>query len=255
MKQLLQKAANRLGYRISKIREPFEHPYIDVLELILQDYLKQTPEICFVQIGANDGATADPVTDLIRRYQLPGLLVEPQPRIFDRLVENYQDQKQLRFENSAICDRDGTITFYAIREQEPKLPMWCYQIANLDRDRMLSLLSDQKKNLNLPADVESLIEAIEVPAMTFKTLLAKHQIERVDLLVLDTLGFDFEIIKSIPFDLMKPAIINFEHTFLSAEDQKACYQYLAHLGYSLIEVSVDAIAYLKGQTRKGFYTL
>jgi FkbM family methyltransferase len=254
MKQVIQQTINRLGYRISKIRQSVELPYIDILDLILQNYMQQHPDIFFVQIGANDGTTADPVTELIHKYQLRGLLVEPQPNMFKRLVENYQDQPQLAFENSLIAAQNGTENFYAIRDEgQHKLPMWCYQIASLDRNKMLSLLADQKQNLHLPANIESLIEAIPLPALTFQTLLEKHQVRQVDLLVIDTLGYDFEIIKMIPFNQIKPAIINFEHSLLPLEDQRECFEYLAKLGYSLIQVSVDTIAYLYGPTRQAFY--
>jgi FkbM family methyltransferase len=247
MKQIIQKTANSLGYRISKIRQPINYPVIDVLDLVLQDYLKQEQDIFFIQIGANDGTTADPINKLIKKYHLGGLLVEPQPKMFKKLVENYQGEGQLIFENSAVFDQDGTVKFYAIREEEPKLPMWCYQIANLDRNRILDLLSDQKKNLNLPNNIETLVEEITVPAVTFKTLLSKHKVEKLDLLIIDTLGYDFEILKMIPFDLVKPPIINFEHTLLSIDDQEACFMYLAELGYSLVQVGVDTVAYLQNQ--------
>ncbi|HEY9638101.1 MAG TPA: FkbM family methyltransferase [Coleofasciculaceae cyanobacterium] len=247
MKQIIQKTANSLGYRISKIRQPINYPVIDVLDLVLQDYLKQEQDIFFIQIGANDGTTADPINKLIKKYRLRGLLVEPQPKMFKKLIENYQSEGQLIFENSAVFDQDGTVRFYAIREEEPKLPMWCYQIANLDRNRILDLLSDQKKNLNLPTNIETLVEEITVPAVTFKTLLSKHKVEKLDLLIIDTLGYDFEILKMIPFDLVKPPIINFEHTLLSIDDQEACFMYLAELGYSLVQVGVDTVAYLQNQ--------
>jgi hypothetical protein len=123
--------------------------------------------------------------------------------------------------------------------------MWCYQIANLDRNRILALLADQKKNMNLPQDIETLIEAINVPSFTFKTLISKHNVKKLDLLVIDTLGYDFEIIKMIPFDVVKPPIINFEHTLLSLDEQEACFKYLTGHGYSFAQVGVDTVAYLQ----------
>lgn len=254
MKQAIQKMANSLCYRISKIREPIEYPFIDVLDLILQSYLRQNQDTFFIQIGANDGASYDPVFSLIRKYHLRGLLVEPQPQMFHKLVQNYQNEDQLLFENSAIFTEDGQATFYIIREEEPKLPIWCYQIANLNRNRMLEMLADQKQKLNLPGNVETLIEAISVPAITFETLLAKYSISKLDLLIIDTIGYDFEIIKMIPFHLVKPSIIHFEHALLSLEEQTACFRYLAEFGYSLIPVAVDTIAYLDAPSRLGLYS-
>lgn len=181
-----------------------------------------------------------------------GVFVEPQPQCFKKLVKNYQDEGQFIFENSAISKQDGSVTFYGVREDEPGLPLWCYQIANLERNRVVSILADQKNELKT-TNYESLIEAIDVPAVTFKTLLSKHNIKKLDLLIIDTIGFDFEIIKMIPFDLMKPPIIHFEHTLLPIDEQETCFKYLAELGYGLVRVAVDTIAYLHTQSRKGLY--
>jgi FkbM family methyltransferase len=254
MKQVIQSAVNKFGYQISKIRPPIAYPYVDVLDLILQDYLQHNPDPFFIQIGANDGTTADPITNLIQKYHLHGLLVEPQPNMFQQLIENYRHQPQLKFENSLIATQDGIANFYAVHDDGTHmLPMWCYQIASLDRQKMLDLLADQQQAFNLPGKLESLIQEMPLPALSFKTLLAKHQINQVDLLVIDTIGYDFEIIKMIPFNCIKPAIINFEHSLLSAEDQKACFEYLMQLGYGFVQVSVDTIAYLNAPVRKGVY--
>lgn len=251
MKQIIQKAVNSLGYRIEKIRQPIDYPYIDMLNLVLQDYMQQEPDIFFVQIGANDGMSIDPITTLVKKYHWRGLLVEPQPHMFKKLVENYQGEEQLTFENSALFNHDGTATFYIVREEEPKLPIWCYQIANLNRDRVVAMLAKGKEDL--PDNVETLVEAINVPAVTFKTLLSKHNINKLDLLVIDAIGYDYEIIKMIPFDLIKPSIISFEHTMLSPNDKEECFKYLASFGYSFAQVAVDTIAYLNTQSKQGLY--
>jgi FkbM family methyltransferase len=254
MKQVIQQAVNSIGYQISKVRQPIEFPYLDVLDLIVRDYKQQVPDPFLVQIGANDGKTADPITDLIQKYHLQGVLVEPQPNIFRQLVENYRDNPQLAFENSLITAQDGTGQLYIIREtQEVELPTWCYQIASLDRQTMLRLLAEQKHNANLPEQIASLIEEVSLPALSFSSLLKKHKIDKVDILVIDTMGYDFEIIKMIPFEMVQPAIINFEHSLLSPEDQRNCFEYLKALGYGMVQISVDTIAYLNAPIRPGLY--
>lgn len=75
--------------------------------------------------------------------------------------------------------------------------------------------------------------------MTVKTLLLKYAIKKIDLLVIDTMGFDFEILKMFPFDTIKPSIIHFEHSLLSPEDQISCFKQLTTLGYGLTQVAVD----------------
>jgi hypothetical protein len=51
------------------------------------------------------------------------------------------------------------------------------------------------------------IERFNVPSITLKTLLSNHNITRLDMLILDTEGYDFEGPKMIDFSELGPAII------------------------------------------------
>lgn len=147
----------------------------------------------------------------------------------------------------------GTMKFYIIRSSlGVELPEWLEQSASLDRQQLVGALSYWKVIKNypgIPDDFESLIEEVLVPTVTVESLLAKHQIPRLDLLVIDTMGHDFEIIRSLPFDKIKPAIIHFEHALLSLRDRHDCVEYLKAQGYKLAKVAVDTIAYLDAPVR------
>ncbi len=252
IKQIVQQVANSLGYRISKVRQPAEYHFIDLLELVVRDYIQKSPDFFFVQFGAHDGQSSDPIHGMVKQHHWRGLLVEPQPQAFEQLQATYQDEPQLSFENAAISKEDGIATLYAVRQQETALPYWFYQIASLDREVVLGVLRQWKYTQNetaIPDDIESFIEERSIPALAVTTLLEKHQINKIDLLVIDTMGYDFEILKTFPFHLLKPAIIHFEHNHLSSEDQTACLKYLTNLGYALGRVAVDTIAYLNAPTR------
>lgn len=258
-KQMIRDALKRFGYEIRRTPvpgttiAPLELPLVDVLDLLFCQRLKSSAQPFFVQIGANDGSTADPMHDLVRRYHVQGLLVEPQPHAFQALVENYRDETQLRFENCLLGSTDGLATFYTVRRDVEGLPFWLHQSASLDRsivEKALRIFRDVKGVRAIPEDHESLIEAISVPSVTWRTLLQRHRIPQIDVLVIDTMGFDFEIIKLFPFDLMKPHIIHFEHSMLTPEDQRACLEGLTCQGYSLAKVAVDTIACLDVKTRK-----
>ncbi|MCX5815524.1 MAG: FkbM family methyltransferase [Proteobacteria bacterium] len=256
VRRILQKLFNTFGYRISKIHTPMKFPVTDVLDFILRDYLNGHPDFFFLQIGANDGFTDDPIVHLVKKYHLRGLLVEPQPIMFKRLVKNYSGEDQLIFENSLITTYDGTATFYSVPEDLPGLPYNFYQAGSLKREVLLSILvatQQAEKGTTLPHDIESLVHESSLSALMPETLLAKHHINKIDLLVVDATGYDFQILKAFPFHLMKPPIIHFEHAILSIDDQEKCLKYLAELGYSFIDASVDTIACLDVKTRPGFY--
>ncbi len=240
IKDILQKAANLLGYRIEKIRES-GRPYvpIDILDLVVRDHMSKTEDFFVLQIGANDGVRVDPIRRYIKEFHWSGLLVEPVPWLFEKLCENYKDEHQLRFENAAIAAHDGTVTFYAVVD-EGGFPDFAHGLGTLDRESILS--PDNKSRI---PNIESLIREIVVPSMTVATLLAKHQVEWIDLLQIDAEGYDFEILKMFDFGKMKPSIIQFEHFHLPIEERNECFRYLASNGYRLATVYGDTIAYLQ----------
>src|SRR3954468_10330611 len=52
-------------------------------------------DVAFLQIGANDGVTGDPIRAFVTRYGWHGVCLEPQPEAFARLQATYRDQPQV----------------------------------------------------------------------------------------------------------------------------------------------------------------
>lgn len=256
IKQTAQKLLKVFGYQLVKFQEPIEYPFIDTLELILQSCTQDYSDFFFIQIGAADGVSEDPINRLIKKYHWSGVLVEPQPWMFKKLVENYDGEERLIFENALIGSEDGKATLYTVPDQGENFHCWVYQCAGQDRDKTLRALQILKEKVDprIPSNYDSLVQEIQVPSITIKTLLSKHQIRKVDLLVLDTMGYDFKIMQQFPFEVLKPSIIYFEHNTLSFIDQANCFDYLARLGYGFTRVSVDTVAWLNAPTRAGMYT-
>jgi FkbM family methyltransferase len=226
-----------------RLRRPVDCRFIEALDLVVQDYMLRQPMPFVLQIGANDGS--DHASSLIRKHGLPGLLVEPLPGIFRKLVNSCAGQPQLHFANCLISDRDGEVLFHTVRS-DLNLPAWVSEVASLDRRWVVKILSGWRRShpeLGLPANLDLAIEPLRLPAITVRTLMDMHSIAGIDLLIIDTTGHDFEILKSFPFERTQPAIIQFEHSLLSPSDQHASYRLLAGRGYGFLQVGVDTIAY------------
>jgi FkbM family methyltransferase len=204
---------------------------IDVFELVVCDLIAHQPDIFFLQIGAHNGRDNDPIAPLVREHHWRGLLVEPQKQVFTRLLENYAGEKQLLFENAAIAEREGTFTLYAFEGASAEDPA---SMAASSRRHYLTLNSEGRRGTITP---------IEVPALTLNGLLAKHGVERVDLLQIDTEGYDFQIIKMIDFNRIKPQIIHFESNYLNRSQKEECVRIFDAQGYSFLTLGIDSIAY------------
>ena len=205
---------------------------IEVLEFLIRAEIARHPGKPFniVQIGANDGCRYDPYRKYIERFKLPGVLVEPIPDVYKKLVNNYKDQHQLAFENAAIGPKNGNMPLYRLAENgKGSDGMSVY--ASFSRSQVEKF----RNRANTPME----IEAINVPVITFNTLIEKHGINAVSLLAIDTEGFDFEIIKSIDFDTTKPRIIEYEHSHLSSDDEEECIRLLISKGYKILRSRSD----------------
>ena len=196
-----------------------------------------SPEFTFLEIGANDGVCNDPIRPYVAKYHWSGVLVEPQREAFQALCANYSGETQLRFENVAISARAGSQLFYSVDRTRPGMNDQTDQLASFMREVVMSHCK------YIPGLADALVTE-EVPCMTFSELLSKHDLRRLDLLQIDTEGYDYEIIKTIDFGKVKPRIIHYEHIHLKAADREACIKLLVGEGYQIAVLgSFDTLAY------------
>ena len=204
-------------------------------EAVLLSYLAGRQDFFFVQIGAHEGQAGDPLTDLVITRGLRGVLVEPQPDIFSKLCNNYKQHSQLQFEQAAIAPADGTVAFYRV---DPEF--WRRNALNPGSDSEISSLDPQQIRFHvelfggkaLAAREAEYLIAEQVPALTLKTLLSKHRVERYDLLQIDAEGFDYEILKMIDWN-SAPPLIQWETVHLKVADRLAAWDLVRSHGYRL----------------------
>jgi FkbM family methyltransferase len=216
-------------------------------EEILARYLtlNDPANFYFIQVGAYDGVTNDPLCAFIRTHHLRGLLVEPQKGPFLALQENYRDQPQLKFLNAAISGQDGVRNFYTVRNDVDGLPGWSQQIGSFNLEHLLKHkngVPDYGITEGIP-NIEELVQVQEVETLCFDTLMNKADSRKIDLLQIDAEGYDYELIKLINFKHLKPRILHYEHMHLSESDRRDCEQYLKDKGYKINNGFADTIAF------------
>jgi FkbM family methyltransferase len=117
------------------------------------------------------------------------------------------------------------------------LPEWTKGIASVNPDHH-----------KISGIDESYMKSETVDGVTFDTLFSKYNVTNVDLLQVDTEGYDKEILKMFPFERIKPSIIHFEHALgdsvMSVDDFLSVTKLLIGQGYKLITKQYDCIAYL-----------
>jgi FkbM family methyltransferase len=222
--------AARRERELDRVRETLAGPKI------LRAFADVYPEAFFVEIGANDAEQHDHLRPFLSAGRWRGIMVEPVPYVFERLRANTAGLRGVVLENAAIADRDGELPFYHLAEvndrQREGLPRWYDGIGSFSREAVLN-------HASLVPGLEQRLVCVQVPSLTFESLCRKHEVDRVDLLLVDTEGYDHEILGNFDWTVYRPRLVVYEHYHLAPEDRATMRVRLEHLGYELKEEGFD----------------
>lgn len=193
-----------------------------------------------VQVGAHKGYTYNDkyITDRLK-VEDNAIFIEPIKELFDIMVENhtrYKPNNDYVFINSACSNYNGTIELfvpdiepftYEIEKKyiEMGLPQWT--------DQLVSSLPNHVKNHYINLDTKSVI----VDCVTLDKIINDYEIDSIGILHIDTEGHDYEVMKGINFNNIKPEIIVFENKHMDGtnsslgEKYKEITNYLYDIGY------------------------
>ena len=185
----------------------------------------------FVNIGANDGISDDPIYPFIKKYGWKGIAVEPVPDTFKLLKQNLSAFEGIIFENVAI-GQDGREILSFSREHLEAHPLLS-QMSSFSRDHLEKFtdMVDRNEIMHQAAHTtkpkptgESLRKGLysqRVDGISFNALMEKHHVKEVNFINVDTEDDDFDILMSIDMDKYAPKILCVEtHTFDKEKKKK-----------------------------------
>lgn len=196
-----------------------------------------------VQVGAHKGYTLNDKYIIDRlRIEDEAIFIEPIKELFDIMVDNhikYKPNNNYVFINAACSNYNGTIELYIpdiepfTHEIEKKyiemgLPQWT--------DQLVSSLPNHVKNHHINLGTKSVI----VECITLDKIIEDYEIDSIGILHIDTEGHDYEVMKGMNFDNIKPEIIVFENKHMDGtnsplgEKYKEITNYLYSIGYEKI---------------------
>jgi FkbM family methyltransferase len=193
----LKKQVNKTGYQIKK-RDNFIF-----LDSILYKLLAKKGNVNFIQIGGNDGVNDDPLHHFIvwNNNKVSGYILEPVKDYYLELKKNYLNFPKIETLNLAIHNTQTEMIINRVNpESSAILPKYTKGIASFKKEH----------HINCKVPTEHMIEE-KVKCISLSNLLKEKEIASVDLLQIDTEGYDAEIILNIDFNQFKPSIINFEY--------------------------------------------
>jgi FkbM family methyltransferase len=224
-KKHFKRILRKKGYCIHRTdRVPF-------FESLIETFLRKNKDMFIIQIGANDGKTDDPIYEFVTNYpkKVSGILIEPVKEYFEELKTNYKNYPNFTLLNMAIHNSRKEMTIYRadpIKIEQHGLPQWTKGIASFSKDH--------HKRSGTPKDF---IIKEKVPCISLNELIKKHQVAKIDLLLIDTEGHDSEIILNLDWQIIKPKILHFEHNLskghMSKEEFSNVTEVLHNNGYEL----------------------
>jgi len=187
--------------------------------------------VFFLQIGAMDGVSLDPIHAHVRTHGWQGILVEPLPDLAARLRTTYAQQMGLVFETVAISEQEETRTMFRVPLEtvtSAGLPFWVAAMSSLERG-----------HLN---DFQAHVVQQPVLCTTLAALLAKHNPAKIDVLQIDACGYDVKILKQFDFSRYQPSVVNLDCQHVSPQERKDAETLLLENGYLYYQEDTDLFA-------------
>lgn len=233
MKQTLKRLLARFGYRIESVRHiPPElaaaatRRAIEFDDVVCRRMFETHPQLTFIQVGAFDGTTQDPLRKYIVACGWRGVMIEPQRALANRLRELYADHEGITVVQAAIDSAPGPRTLFSV--DPDKAPAWGRALASFDRAHLA-------KHAHLIPGLASMIIEESVACVSFTDVLRQLGSSEIDLLQIDTEGADAQVLGLFPFEDLRPAIVHWEISHLSREERAASLRRLARFGYRFAE--------------------
>ena len=184
----------------------------------------------FVQVGVHDGEMHDPLRAFILENDWRGILIEPQTDMLEKCRHNYQNKEDLDFINAAVHPTESVITLYKVENpKDYSHTGW----ASVNSDRFSYTI------------YENSFTEEQVQAVPLMEVIKDCGFKSVDLLQIDTEGFDAEVIKMFDFDSFHPALIQYEHCHLSTKEYENSINCLKGHDYICVPKKNDTFAIRK----------
>ena len=230
---MLVELGRRVLPRLRAVRAPRAAPY--PLGEVMAEFARSHPRAVFVQVGAHDTSQLDPLVKHVAERAWTGLMIEPVPYVFERLRAAHGANPRVTLENVAVADRAGTRTLYYLPQSDDEgLPPWYDALASFRREVLLGHTE------HIP-DVAERVATIEVKCATFEELCERHRLGKLDVVQIDTEGYDHEVLRGIDFARHQPGLVMFEHLHLDAATHAASLDLLHGQGYETASDHMDTM--------------
>ena len=239
MSKILKKFCGIFGYKLLPKYYVKNKDYLSNLSClnlkkIILNLVEKKIINSLIQIGANDGVTHDHLHDVIKKFRLQSLLLEPIKEPFLNLSNNYSSFENVRLENSALSINNEILFLYKVNSE------YFYKYGTLPT----GITSFYKQHLIKHGIKEKHIIQEKVNQISFDELLKKHNINSFDLLAIDTEGYDCNIVNDFFLKIknIRPFIV-FEWSHIKQNELQETLNKMIKNNYSFFPMGDDIFCF------------
>ena len=204
--KLLKKICGILGYKLLdktlfKNQRSIDESNKFTINIILSNLFHKNQIKELLQIGANDGKSFDELNVFIKKHKPKSVLVEPIKTIFKILQKNYNGFDNVTLENLAVSVNNEISEIYKVDES----------FTNFYDDHIKAISSFNKAHLINHGVKKKHISTEKVSSSSISNLISKYKLNNLDLLFLDTEGYDGKIVLDLINNTKVRPFIIFEY--------------------------------------------
>ena len=159
-------------------------------------------QISIIDVGAHKG---EYILNILKNFKVKqGYCFEPNPSVFRILQNNIKNKKNIEFINFGVSNSSGKIKFNVNIESSSS------SINNLNEK---SNYYKKKFYLLNFLNTSNVTKVIDIEVLTLDNFMKKKGIIQIDLLKIDTEGYEMQVLKGLQDKIKKIKLIHFEHHF------------------------------------------
>src|SRR5262249_35582607 len=143
-------------------------------------------DVYFVQVGANDGVTSDPLHAHAGKHGWSGLAIEAVDEFFQQLTRNYAELPAVRCAKALCAETRMPLAFFKVKSVDQLPSPELRGISSLSRDVIRGHFDSEEA-------FREFAEEISLEAVPLDDVMKAHDVGRVDILLIDTEGADLRV--------------------------------------------------------------